>query len=69
MKKANETSQARNSQLTKGNTDLRSKLADQEQTLEKLKAKLKQQKSSLDRYHREKKTENDRAQKIKVKDC
>lgn len=66
MKKTVEMSQARCSQLTKGNADLRGKVAEKERLFEKLKEKSKSQKSQLDRLQREKQLNLQTNQKIKV---
>ena len=66
LKKASETCQSRNTTLARGNSELRGKLADREQTIEKLKEKSKQDKATLNRHQNERKQKIHTDQKIKV---
>ncbi|CAK8686857.1 unnamed protein product [Clavelina lepadiformis] len=68
LKKSQDASQSRNCQLTKGNTDLRSRLAERERALTKLKEKLKDQKLQIERYQRDRKTHSNTEQKFKALD-
>jgi len=67
VKKSAEATQSRNTQLSRGNSELRAKVANQEIALTKLKEKLKQQKSALDRHLATRKHNAMTENKIKVR--
>lgn len=66
MKKSLETTQTRCSQLTKGNTELRGKLAEKVKQYENLKARAKTQKAANDRLQKERQLNSQTSEKIKV---
>ena len=66
MKKTVELSQNRCSQLTKGNAELRGKVAEKDKALEKLKEKAKSQKHHLERLQREKQLSLQTNVKLKI---
>nr|CAB3228201.1 myoplasmin-C1 [Phallusia mammillata] len=65
IKKTNEATQSRNTQLTRGNSELRSKISNHERVITKLKEKVKQQKHAIERQQTEKKSSYATENKLK----